>query len=74
MVITGSFDSAVTMTATTQSEALPGGRMIITAAMRRLGPCAADQKPGDMILGNGVKVNILELRKRGPSQGVPLPP
>ena len=32
-----------------------------TSAMieaRWLGPCAADQKPGDMILGNGMKINI----------------
>jgi Protein of unknown function (DUF3617) len=72
VVITGSFDSAVTMTATSQSEALPGGKMIIMTAAKRLGPCAADQKPGDMII-NGVKMNILEMRKQGPSEGVPLP-
>jgi len=27
-----------------------------------------------MIMGNGFKVNILEMQKRGLSQGVPLPP
>jgi Protein of unknown function (DUF3617) len=73
-VITGSFDSAYTMTVTSQSDALPGGKMTMTMTAKWLGPCAADQKPGDMILGNGVKMNILELQKRRPSEGVPLPP
>jgi hypothetical protein len=73
-VITGSFDSAYTMTVTSQSDALPGGKMTMTMAAKWLGPCTADQKPGDMIMGNGVKMNILELQKRAPSQGVPLPP
>ena len=26
-----------------------------------LGPCAADQKPGDMIMPNGMKLNIQNL-------------
>jgi Protein of unknown function (DUF3617) len=72
-VITGSFDSAYTLTTTAQGEALPGGGMAVTVDARWLGPCEADQKPGDMILGNGIKLNILELRKRAPSQGIPLP-
>ncbi len=73
-VITGSFDSAYTMTVNSQTDALPGGKMTMTVVAKWLGPCAADQKPGDMIMGNGVKMNILELQKRRPSQGVPLPP
>jgi Protein of unknown function (DUF3617) len=72
-VVAGSFDNAYTMTVTSQSDALPGGAMTMTMAARWLGPCAADQKPGDMIMGNGVKLNILELQKRGASPGVPLP-
>ena len=72
-VITGSFDSAYTMTVTSQSDALPSGNMTMTMNAKWLGPCAADQKPGDMIMGNGLKMNILEMQKRGPSQGVPLP-
>ena len=27
---------------------------------RWLGPCKADQKPGDVILGNGARINILD--------------
>jgi len=73
-VMTGSFDSAYTMTVTSQSESLPGGKMAMTIEAKWLGPCTADQKPGDMIMANGVKMNILEMQKRSPSQGVPLPP
>jgi len=72
-VVTGSFDSAYTMTVTSESEAMPGGKMTMTMAAKWLGPCAADQKPGDMIVGNGFKMNILEMQKHGLSQGVPLP-
>jgi hypothetical protein len=72
-VITGSFDSAYTMTVTSQGDALPGGSMTMTIAAKWLGPCAGDQKPGDMIMGNGIKMNILEMQKRAPSQGVPAP-
>jgi Protein of unknown function (DUF3617) len=60
-VITGSFDSAYTMTVTSQSEALPGGKITMTLTGKWLGPCAADQKPGDIIMAGGAaKVNILE--------------
>jgi len=72
-VITGSFDSAYTMTVTSQSDALPGGSMTMTMEAKWLGPCAADQKPGDLIMPGGIKMNIPEMQKRGLSQGVPLP-
>jgi hypothetical protein len=32
---------------------------------KHLGPCEAGQRPGDMIMSNGVKVNILDLPKMG---------
>ena len=73
-VVTGSFDSAYTMTVTSQSEGMPGGQMTMSMAAKWLGPCTADQKPGDMIMGNGMKMNILDMQKRGPTLGVPLPP
>jgi hypothetical protein len=72
-VITGSLDAAYTMTVTAQGEAIPGGGITMTAAGKWLGPCAADQKPGDVIMGNGLKLNLPEMQKRGPSQGIPLP-
>jgi Protein of unknown function (DUF3617) len=67
--ITGSFDSAYTMTVTSKSEALPGTNMTITINGRWLGPCTADEKPGDIIFSDGRKVNILEATKSVPSPG-----
>jgi hypothetical protein len=72
-VVTGNFDSQYTMTVTSQSEELPGGKMTMTMEAKWLGPCAADQKPGDVIMSNGVKINIPEMQKRGLSPGSPLP-
>jgi hypothetical protein len=66
-VVTGSFDSQYTMTVTSQSEALPGGRMTMTMEAKWLGPCAADQKPGDVVMSNGMKFNIPEFQKRSVS-------
>jgi hypothetical protein len=64
-VITGSFDSAYTMTITSDSAAAPGRKSRMTMAAKWLGPCSGDQKPGDMIMGNGTKINILDMQKRG---------
>ena len=65
VVITGSFDSAYTMTVTSDSAAAPGAKMNMTMAAKWLGPCTGDQRPGDMIMANGMKINILDLQKRG---------
>lgn len=71
--ITGSFDSAYTMTVTSQSEALPATNMTMTLEGKWLGPCTADQKPGDMIFSNGRKINILEVQQGAPPPSAPLP-
>lgn len=72
-VITGSFDSAYTMTVTSQSTEIPDGKMIMTMDAKWLGPCAADQKPGDIIMSNGMKINVPEMEKRSISPDVPPP-
>jgi heme O synthase-like polyprenyltransferase len=69
VVITGSLDSAYTMTMAAASEAVPGGKMNVTTTGKYLGACAVDQKPGDMILGNGIKMNVLDMKKA--QQGAP---
>jgi hypothetical protein len=61
-VVTGSFDSAYTMTVTAEGSDLPAAKM--TMEGKWLGACAAGQQPGDVIMANGVKVNIPELQKR----------
>jgi hypothetical protein len=60
--ITGSFEGAYTMIVTSQGSDLPAAKM--TMEGKWLGACAADQKPGDVVMANGVKVNIPELQKR----------
>jgi hypothetical protein len=64
-VITGNLDSAYTMTVTSDSAAAPGGKSSVTMAAKWLGPCAAGQRPGDMILPNGMKINVPDMQKRG---------
>jgi hypothetical protein len=71
--ITGSFEGAYTMTVTSQSEAYPATNMTMTIDGRWLGPCTADEKPGDMIFSNGRKVNILDALKSAPAPGAPFP-
>jgi hypothetical protein len=70
-VVTGSFDSDYTMTVTSRSEAEPGKTMTMNIDAKWLSPCTADQKPGDMIFGNGIKVNILNALKYRPSPDNP---
>jgi hypothetical protein len=70
-VITGSFNSAYTMTVKSEGSDLPGGTMTMTIAGNRLGDCSPDQKPGDIILSNGRTFNILEAQKHLPSN-IPL--
>jgi hypothetical protein len=61
-VVAGSFDSAYTMTVTAEGSDLPVAKM--TMEGKWLGACAAGQQPGDVVMANGVKVNIPELQKR----------
>jgi hypothetical protein len=68
-VITGSFDSAYTMDVAIKREgASPGGQrasgeshMKIEAKWR--GACAAGQKPGDVIMSNGMSMNVLDMQR-----------
>jgi hypothetical protein len=62
IVVNGSFDSEYTMNITSQGAAR-GGQSGVTLTARWLRPCAADQKPGDMIMPNGTKMNILNMPK-----------
>ena len=69
-VVTGSFDSNYTMKITTKSTGgppipgmTPGGETKMTIEAKHLGACQAGQKPGDMIMSNGMKMNVLDLQK-----------
>jgi len=72
-VVTGSFDSAYTVQVTSKREGgppLPGvkpgveTRMSISA--KWLGPCEKGQRPGDVVMANGVTMNVLDLQKLRP--------
>lgn len=71
-VVTGSFDSAYSMQVASKREGgpplpgmAPGGETRMTIAARWLGPCAAGQKPGDVIMANGMTMNVIDLHKAG---------
>jgi hypothetical protein len=73
-VITGSFDSAYSMTVASHSDALPGRTVNMTLDGKWLGACMAGQKPGDVIMPGGIKVNVRDLQKLGiRAPGAPLP-
>jgi hypothetical protein len=71
-VVAGSFDSAYTMTVTSEGGGLPAVTMTIES--KWLGACAADQKPGDVIMSGGVKINVPELQKSAPAPDASPPP
>jgi Protein of unknown function (DUF3617) len=60
--IAGSFDSSYSMTVTAEGGDLPAVKMTMDG--KWLGVCAANQKPGDVVMANGVKVNLPDLQKR----------
>ena len=70
-VISGSFDSAYKMTVTSQGAGTPGNDITLSLEAKWLGPCAADQKPGDLVMGNGMKINIQDAQKQGAAAAAP---
>ena len=76
-VITGDFNRAYTVKVTSKREggpAIPGleATTNMTIEAKWAGPCKADQKPGDMIMPGGQKVNIVDLqRMQQQMQGMP---
>jgi len=62
-VMSGDFSSAYRMESkSTYSPPLMGraeGSAVIEA--KWIGPCKAGQKPGEMIMSNGMKMNVLEM-------------
>jgi len=70
-VVSGSFDDAYTMTVTSEGGDLPVAKM--TMEGKWIGACAADQKPGDVVMANGVKVNVPDLQKRALAPDTTMP-
>jgi hypothetical protein len=66
--ITGSFDSAYTVKVTSTRQGgpaipgmAPGQASNMTIEAKWLGACKAGQKPGDIIMPNGFKMNVLNM-------------
>jgi len=71
-VVTGSFDSAYKVDVTSTREGgrpmpgqTPGAATHMTIDAKWLGPCAAGQRPGDIIMANGMTMNVLDMPKMG---------
>jgi hypothetical protein len=60
--ITGDFNSAYTVKSTVRSERGPAGGTTMIEA-KWLGACKADQKPGDIVMPGGMKMNIKDMEK-----------
>jgi hypothetical protein len=64
--ITGDFNSAYTVKSTSHSERGPSGvprDSTTTIEAKWLGACKPDQKPGDIVMPGGMKMNIMDLEK-----------
>jgi hypothetical protein len=64
--ITGDFNSAYTMKSTSHSEGGPAattGDHVTMIEAKWLGACKPDQKPGDIVMPGGMKMNIHDMDK-----------
>ncbi len=64
--ITGDFNSAYTVKSTSRTEGAPSGMprdSTTTIEAKWLGACKSDQKPGDIVMPGGMKMNIMDLEK-----------
>ncbi|SDT48272.1 DUF3617 domain-containing protein [Bradyrhizobium canariense] len=64
--ITGDFNSAYTVKSTAHAEGGPAaiqGDHVTTIEAKWLGACKPDQKPGDIVMPGGLKMNIHDMEK-----------
>lgn len=64
--VTGDFDWAYTVQVTSKTNGSPAGvprETTMTLEAKWLGPCKADQKPGDIVMPGGFKINITDMQK-----------
>jgi hypothetical protein len=68
-VVSGDFNSAYTVKINSKREGGPPNMPAetnMTVAAKWVGACKADQKPGDIIMANGMKMNVTDMQKGGP--------
>jgi len=71
-VVTGDFNSAYVMKVNSKRTGGPAGMPAesnMTIEAKWLGPCKADQRPGDIVMNNGMKMNINDAQKSGGMPG-----
>ncbi|THD72194.1 MAG: DUF3617 family protein [Bradyrhizobium sp.] len=64
--ITGDFNSAFTVKSTSHAEYGSGGAPhdnVVTFEAKWLGDCKPDQKPGDVVMPGGFKINVKDAQK-----------
>lgn len=64
--ITGDFNSTHTVKSTSQTDRAPAGMprdTTTTIEAKWLGACKPDQKPGDIVMPGGIKMNIKDMEK-----------
>jgi hypothetical protein len=68
-VMSGDFGTAYRMESKSTYSPPLMGRAEGTSVMeaRWIGPCKADQKPGDMVMSNGMKMNVLDMMANRPA-------
>lgn len=64
--VTGDFNSAYTVQVTSKVSGAPASvpqETTMTVEAKWLGPCKPDQKPGDIVMPGGFKINITDMQK-----------
>jgi hypothetical protein len=64
--VTGDFNSAYSVKVTSHNDGAPAGAprdTDMTLEAKWLGACAADQKPGDIVMPGGFRMNITDMEK-----------
>jgi len=74
-VVSGDFNSAYTVKINSKREGGPPAKGMpaetnMAVEAKWVGACKADQKPGDIIMANGTKMNVTDMQKGGPG-GMP---
>ena len=69
-VMTGDFGSSYKMEMNSRYSPPLAGRTEANTLIesRWVGPCKAGQRPGDMVMGNGMKMNVLDMMKGAPKK------
>lgn len=69
-VMSGDFNSAYRMESKSSYNPPLMGRAEGTSVIeaRWVGPCRADQKPGDMVMPNGMKMNVIDMMNNRPKR------